>query len=475
MKRCLLLLIPALALSQVAIDTVIRLPVGTGLLYSHYVPELNKLYMGTRDSEIIVLECSTYQVVARIPAIPQAEVHPFTWNWRRHRMYAQISSGSNGITLVIDADADTIIKRLPLTGGGSVYASGLDLLYCHNSDSMFAYDGASDTIVRRIASPIEGYGVGPAGWDSVGRKLYVGMGKWGAPPLLAVYDHVSGQFVKFIDISSFTSSTNEPRFSYLHRKAYFGPGAPFRGYAAVIDNEDDSILRVFRLGIVNGDLNPIALNTRDDRVYIVGSNAGGLPDTLWVVDCATDSVLKKVEYARSGWGALWVKWTPWSNRLYVDMGCRYLKVFDCNTDSVIVESLSLGHFGPADIQIDPIRQRIFAIGVDSNAIFVLRDVGYGIAESPASSPRPAARASLRESPAGIELEYHVESQCRVQVSVYDLLGRDVKALVAENQPAGRHRVFWNRTDSHGARVSRGVYYILVNAGGTSVPLKAVVR
>jgi hypothetical protein len=97
-------------------------------------------------------------------------------------MYAQVSSGSNGVTLVIDADADTIIKRLPGTGGGSVYASGFDLLYRGSHDSLFAYDGASDTAVRRIASPIEGYGVGPSGWDSVGRKLYVAMGKWGAPP-----------------------------------------------------------------------------------------------------------------------------------------------------------------------------------------------------------------------------------------------------------------------------------------------------
>jgi hypothetical protein len=300
------------------------------------------------------------------------------------------------------------------------------------------------------------------------------MGKWGAPPLLGVYDHMSGQFTKIMDLSPFRSM-NEFRFNYLHRKAYFGPGAPIRGYAGVFDNERDSVLHVFPLGIINGDCNPIALNTRDDKVYIVGSNDRELPDTLWVVDCATDSVLKKVEYASSGWGALWVKWTPWSNRLYIDMVCRYLKVYDCNTDSVIVESLSLGHYGPTDIQIDPIRRRVFAVGVDSNLIYVLRDVGYGVAEPPAASPRKAPRASLRESPAGIELEYHVESPCRVQVSVYDLLGRDVKGLVGENQAAGQHRISWNRTDGHRARVPRGVYYILVNTGATSVPLKAVVR
>jgi DNA-binding beta-propeller fold protein YncE len=475
MRRCLLLLIPALALSQVAIDTVIRLPPGTGLLQSYYVPELNKLYLGTRDSEIIVLDCSTYQVVARIPAPRQSEIMPFTWNWRSHKMYAHLSAGSMGVTLFIDTDADTIVKTLPLTGGGFAYVSEFDLLYCNSSDSMFAYDGASDTILRRIASPLEGYGVCPVGWDSAGRKLYVGMAKWGAPSLLAVYDHMSGQFTKFIDVSSFVCSANEPRFNYLHRKAYFCPSAPFRGYAAVIDNEGDSLLRVFPLGIVNGDCNPIALNTRDDKVYIVGSNAAGLPDTLWVVDCATDSVLKQVEYAPGGWGALWVRWTPWSNRLYIDMGCRYLKVFDCNTDSVIVESLSLGHYGPTDIQVDPIRQRVFAVGVDSNLIFVLRDVEGGVAEKPASCLRPSTLASLRESPAGFELEYHVESPYRVEVSVYDLLGRNVKGLVAGSQTAGQHRVLWNRTDSHGARVTRGVYYMLVNAGATSVPLKAVVR
>jgi hypothetical protein len=152
-----------------------------------------------------------------------------------------------------------------------------------------------------------------------------------------------------------------------------------------------------------------------------------------------------------------------------------LVILDCNTDSVIVPRLHLGYWGGSDVLPDPIHQRTFVVGAESATVHVLRDVMSGVTEEPVTGLPPAPRASLRESPAGIELEYHVESPCRVQVSVYDLLGRDVKVLVAENQAAGQHRVFWNRTDSYGARVARGVYYMLVNAGATSVPVKAVVR
>ncbi|MDD9879241.1 MAG: T9SS type A sorting domain-containing protein, partial [Candidatus Marinimicrobia bacterium] len=48
---------------------------------------------------------------------------------------------------------------------------------------------------------------------------------------------------------------------------------------------------------------------------------------------------------------------------------------------------------------------------------------------------------------------------RVTVTVYDILGRNVKTLVSEEQSIGRYRVRWNGKDGNGVPVSSGVYFV----------------
>ena len=45
------------------------------------------------------------------------------------------------------------------------------------------------------------------------------------------------------------------------------------------------------------------------------------------------------------------------------------------------------------------------------------------------------------------------------VTVYDILGRNVKTLVSEEQSIGRYRVRWNGKDGNGVPVSSGVYFV----------------
>jgi len=53
----------------------------------------------------------------------------------------------------------------------------------------------------------------------------------------------------------------------------------------------------------------------------------------------------------------------------------------------------------------------------------------------------------------------------VDLSVYDLMGREVRRLVAEKQSAGQHSVVWNCLDLHGNRAARGVYFIRLDTPG----------
>jgi flagellar hook assembly protein FlgD len=54
------------------------------------------------------------------------------------------------------------------------------------------------------------------------------------------------------------------------------------------------------------------------------------------------------------------------------------------------------------------------------------------------------------------------------------MGREVRQLVAEQQPAGEHRALWDCRDSSGTLVPRGVYFIRLDTPGFRAVKKAVV-
>ncbi len=53
----------------------------------------------------------------------------------------------------------------------------------------------------------------------------------------------------------------------------------------------------------------------------------------------------------------------------------------------------------------------------------------------------------------------------VDVAVYDLAGRRVRALVAASLDAGEQRITWDGRDDAGARVSAGIYFVRLSAAG----------
>ena len=57
-----------------------------------------------------------------------------------------------------------------------------------------------------------------------------------------------------------------------------------------------------------------------------------------------------------------------------------------------------------------------------------------------------------------------KAQYRVQVRIYDTLGRLVITLLDENQQSGYHSLKWNGKNSLGTAMPSGVYYCLVQAG-----------
>ena len=63
-----------------------------------------------------------------------------------------------------------------------------------------------------------------------------------------------------------------------------------------------------------------------------------------------------------------------------------------------------------------------------------------------------------------EIQYDLPAEQRVELFVYDLLGREVIQLVNTQMPAGYHRVTWHGKDTHGLPISAGIYFYQLRAG-----------
>lgn len=63
------------------------------------------------------------------------------------------------------------------------------------------------------------------------------------------------------------------------------------------------------------------------------------------------------------------------------------------------------------------------------------------------------------------IDYELPEAGAVQLMIFDVLGREVVTLVAGEQSAGHHGVTWNATDKRGLRVSSGMYFYQLHAGG----------
>lgn len=62
------------------------------------------------------------------------------------------------------------------------------------------------------------------------------------------------------------------------------------------------------------------------------------------------------------------------------------------------------------------------------------------------------------------ISYDLPEASQVSMTVYDMMGRQVKSLVQEFQPAGNHSVIWNATNDNGTRMSGGIYFYQIKAG-----------
>jgi len=55
------------------------------------------------------------------------------------------------------------------------------------------------------------------------------------------------------------------------------------------------------------------------------------------------------------------------------------------------------------------------------------------------------------------IEYGIPQRSKVQLIIYDMLGREVRQLVNNEQPPNFYRIEWNGNNSQNQSVSSGIY------------------
>ena len=477
MKKFLLVLAPMLLLAQVEVDTVLRLP--SFVMNGLFVPELNKLYLvGCYEHDL--LDCSTYQVRARIPRSYDNSYGYIFWNWSRQKLYVGFNPAPDSL-VAIDMGADSLVATIPRSGSASAFVATSDRLYRGVDHNLVAMDCATDTVVRVIPPPEPTYVFSHPTWDSVSNKLYVSLGSWELQSKIAVYDCVSDSLLSLIDVPGTGGAAGRMHIDPTYRKGYFASANPWAAYAGVIDVEADTLIKFFPIN-TSSFYDQVAVDTIDHKVYIAGrdTNSGTTAAALFVVDCAIDSIVKRLTFPLTPWPIDFIRWVPWSNRVYMTRTAASahqntgMIVVDCRTDSVIEPNLVLGYWPPYDFQIDPIRERVFAIGCESTSVHILRDVEGGVTEDPAAEPRPAATARPCPSSSGVLVEYELTAPAHVRAKLHDAVGRQVGALDAGEQAPGTHRLRWDR-DADGRRLSAGAYFVLLDMGMEKARLKAMIR
>ncbi|HEX9657624.1 MAG TPA: FlgD immunoglobulin-like domain containing protein, partial [Bacteroidota bacterium] len=65
-----------------------------------------------------------------------------------------------------------------------------------------------------------------------------------------------------------------------------------------------------------------------------------------------------------------------------------------------------------------------------------------------------------------QIRYGIPQQSKVQIRIFDLLGREVVSLFDGEQPAGYHSITWKGEGSSGASAASGIYFYRIDATGT---------
>jgi hypothetical protein len=166
------------------------------------------------------------------------------------------------------------------------------------------------------------------------------------------------------------------------------------------------------------------------------------------------------------------------------------RVYLYNGDQVQMRDVVCG----SNYQSDNYRRLHFGLNqisrIDSIAILwpsglrnLLRDVEVNrvlkLTESEQNDgPAPESHSLSQNRPnpflmTGTTIRYQLVNPGRVKLTVYNMLGQEVRVLVDEPKPAGRHMVRWDASDNDRRRVASGLYFYRIETAHYSATRRMV--
>jgi len=102
--------------------------------------------------------------------------------------------------------------------------------------------------------------------------------------------------------------------------------------------------------------------------------------------------------------------------------------------------------------------------------------GLAVADPKASAPRDFILEQNYPNPVLSETQivYALNRTTTVRLSIFNLLGQELRTLVEGLAPAGKYAIKWDGLDHHGQRAARGIYFYRFTAGSFATTQKLVV-
>ena len=121
----------------------------------------------------------------------------------------------------------------------------------------------------------------------------------------------------------------------------------------------------------------------------------------------------------------------------------------------------------ADINGDLVVDIVAADRFDKNLLLLNGTIATA-ANNPQSNRIPVGYALLDNYPNPFNPEtiirYQLPQNSKVELVIYDMLGRKVRSLLDSREVAGEHHVTWDGRDNAGNQVTSGVYFYTLSAG-----------
>jgi parallel beta-helix repeat protein len=154
-----------------------------------------------------------------------------------------------------------------------------------------------------------------------------------------------------------------------------------------------------------------------------------------------------------------------------------MKIWDRDTDNVVYDN----QMDTADDYADPTT----TLGGGSIVIHKAKETNtagarHQVVEVPGgSTPNLPTEFRLypnRPNPFATSTNIHFDlpQASRVEISIYDVVGRRVRNLINSNLPAGSHVIKWDRRDDSARRLSTGIYFYDLRIGGQVIGRKKAV-